>query len=168
MKTKFVALTILSFLFTLVLAGCKTVEPKFYNEPIKVGYKEKYQYWQAYKKYSVSGEEKSVRNKLYESGGIIFYQYLIDSNGNAWGLQLMKTVPANLISQRELEESQLVYGKFRATASNTEKQTVRVFERLVFQKDSRSMAIPPDGLSDEEVVEQFGSWAMGKQGEQGK
>ena len=146
---------ILCILIALFLMSCKTIEPFYSSGLVNVGYKEKLNYWEPVRAIPLSSTAERIRQKLYRNNAILFYSYKIDSNGVVRELILDKTIPANLITTKELNVSMLVYSKFKPSNLNIESTPVFVNERIVFRADGNTLAIPPDEMSDEEVIEAF-------------
>jgi hypothetical protein len=144
--------------FSIFLSSCKTLEPLYLSEPLRVTYKEKLQYWQPIEISRLPRNAERIRSRLYESGGILFFSYKIDSNGVAREINIEKTMPENIITSEELIESMLIYPKFKPSRENHVKQPVKVYERMVFSSKNKSLVIPPDEMSDETVLIEFSSW----------
>ncbi len=134
------------------LSACKSVpDEPYYAQPIvDVGYFGKFDYWDPVKgKNTLSTKTKSARKKLITKNlSVVIFEYEIDSNGNAHNLKLLQTIPDNLITQEDLENSRYAYEKFKPTPQNDGRIPVKVTERLLTTA-SGALSIPEDTQSIE-------------------
>ncbi len=145
----------LTMFTVLLLIGCKSTDDKpFYNTAlIDAGYMAKLDYWQPQvPKFSASStaKYKETRKKLVSQGAVVLiYEYEIDSNGNTQNINLLKTIPDGIATNKDIIQSQLIYTKWKPTLKNHTNQPLKVKERLVLMPNL-SIAIPPD---DETILE---------------